>query len=242
MKTIFTLLFATLFTSAFAYDESRLSITLANGRDLQLQIDDRNYSLQDNSIDINGIAPGQHTLRVVRYPRRGGGGRNSRPTVLLSTSINVRPNMHLDIMVNRFGRIYTDERPLSGRWDNSDNWSNGGGYGNNGNTGWNPNGGAPYATAAMTDAEFAQLLAQVKKEWFSNGKQNVVREALVRNYVTVAQVRQLMQQFPFEAEKLEAAKTAYDRTVDQRNYYQLLDAFETQGTKDQFAQFLREHR
>ncbi|GAA4343965.1 DUF4476 domain-containing protein [Flaviaesturariibacter amylovorans] len=237
MKAIFTLLFATIFTSAFAYNEGRLSITLANGRDLQVQIDNRNYTLYDNSVDIEGIAPGQHTLRVLRYGRRGG-GRNNRPVVVLQTTIYVRPNMHLDVMVNRFGRMYTDERPAGTRWEQDDQWNGG-----NGNGGWNPGGGDPYGyRQAMTDTEFSGLLAQVKKEWFSSGKQTVVREALVRNYVTVAQVRQLLQQFSFDSERLEAAKVAYDRTVDQRNFYQLLDVFDSQGTKDQLAQFLRDKR
>ena len=48
--------------------------------------------------------------------------------------------------------------------------------------------------------------------------------------------------FVFESNKLEVAKSAYRKTVDKQNYYQLNDALTFSSSKEELARFIRESR
>jgi hypothetical protein len=244
MKTIFTLLLATIFTtSAFAYDEGRLTITVSTPSDVQVMIDNRSYRLDDNSLVLNNVRAGQHTIQVIRgraNNRNNGNNknRNNRNNVLYSSTIYVKPNYDVDIMINRFGKALVDEQDL--RYSN-DGWNNNGNYGNNnggyGNGSYGNNNGY---NQAMTDAAFNQLLQKIRGQWF--GKINTAKEGINENYFTTLQVRQILQLFSAENEKLELAKLAYRNTVDQRNYAQLYDVFSYQSSRDELDQYIRNNR
>ena len=82
MKTIFTLLLATIFTSAFAYDGGKLTITIASAKNVQVYVDGRAYQDRDNTYVMNNIQPGNHTIAIYRNGKNNGNGygnnRNGR--------------------------------------------------------------------------------------------------------------------------------------------------------------------
>jgi hypothetical protein len=139
-------------------------------------------------------------------------------------------------MINRFGKALVDERDLrysNDGWKNGNNGKNNDGYGNDyGNSnGYNQ---------SMNDYDFNQLLQKIRGQWF--GKINTAREGINSNYFTTVQVRQIVQLFSSENDKLELAKMAYRNTVDQRNYSQLYDVFAYQSSKDELDQYIRNNR
>jgi hypothetical protein len=73
------------------------------------------------------VRPGQHTIQVYhnRGNRNNGNSRNrnNRKDVFYSSTVNVRPNYDVDVMINRFGRALVDERDL--RYSD-DGWNNNG--------------------------------------------------------------------------------------------------------------------
>ena len=243
MKTVFTLLLATIFTtSAFAYDEGRLTITVSAPSDVQVVIDNRTYRLDDNSLVLNNVRAGQHTIQVYkgRANNRGNGNnrnRNNRNNILYSSTIYVKPNYDVDIMINRFGKALVDERDLrysndgrnNGNYGDNNGGYRNGGYGNN--NGYN---------RAMNDHDFNQLLQKIRGQWF--GKINTAKDGINNNYFTTQQVKQILQLFSSENDKLELAKLAYRNTVDQRNYTQIYDVFAYQSSKDELEQYIRNNR
>ena len=249
MKTIFTLLLAGVFTtSAFALDESRLTITLSTPTDVQVVIDNRSYRLNENSLVLNNVRPGQHSIQVYRgraNNRNKGNSRNrnNRNDVLYSSSIYVKPNYDVDIMINRFGKALVDERDI--RYDNNGygNYGNNkGGYGNNNDSYGNDNGnyGNNGYNQAMSDYDFNQMLQKIRGQWF--GKINTAKEEINNNYFTTLQVKQILQLFSSENDKLELAKLAYRNTLDQRNFTQLYDVFAYQSSRDELDQYIRNNR
>lgn len=238
MKTVFTLLLATLFTtSAFAFDEGRLTITVSTPSNVQVVIDDRTYKLDDNSLVLNNVRAGQHTIRVYRgrANNRGNGNsrnRNNRNNILFSSTIYVKPNYDVDVMINRFGKVLVDERDLrysNDGWNNGNYGNNNGGYGN----------GNSY-NQAMNDHDFNQLVQKIRGQWF--GKINTAKDGINNNYFTTQQVKQILQLFSSENDKLELAKLAYRNTVDQRSYPQLYDVFAYQSSRDELDQYIRNNR
>ena len=113
--------------------------------------------------------------------------------------------------------------------------NNNGSYGNNGN--YDNNNGY---NQAMNDRDFSQLLQKIRGQWF--GKINTAKEGINENYFTTLQVRQILQLFSSENDKLELAKLAYRNTVDQRNYAQLYDVFSYQSSRDELDQYIRNNR
>ena len=61
------------------------------------------------------------------------------------------------------------------------------------------------------------------------------------NYFTVGQVKQLLGLFNLESNKLELAKLAYDKTVDQSDYYAINDVFSYNDSKDELSRCIHSH-
>ena len=257
MKNIFTLVLGFLMAaSAFAADAAgRVAVYFTGNSDYQVYIDGRGYSsYNSNRIYLNDMRPGQHSIDV--YAVKKNNKRSSRP--VYSTSFVVRPQTDLNIVVDRNGRVQFDEQRSNNRnWNNRDdrrsndhNDQNRGydnrrdddrnnGYGNNGYGG---NGYGNNYTQAMSDADFSQLVQKIRSQWFGSQKLNAAKDGLGRNYFSTYQVRQVLQLFSSESDRLELAKLSYRNVVDQRNFYQLYDVFQQQKNRDELDRYTRDYR
>jgi hypothetical protein len=233
MKAIFTLLLATVFTSAFARNEGKLTISIVSNKAYQVYVDGRQYQDNDGIFTLNNIQSGNHTIQVYRQGRNNNGnGRNRnnydrRGELVYSSTVYVRPSYPVDVLINRFGKALVDERALnekSGRWD-EDEWGNGG-Y----NNGYNQ---------AISDYEFNQLLQRIRNQWF--GRLGNAKDAINNNYFYTSQTRQLLELFTSESEKLELAKLSYAKIVDRQNFRQLYDLF-SYSSQAELDRFIRDNR
>lgn len=253
MKTIFTLLLATVFTSAFAMNEGRITITVPS-KNVQVYVDGRVYQENDNSFVLNGVQPGNHTIKVYRigngnsYGQNGNGyGKNSRKNnnrnsndLIYSSTVYVRPSYHVDIMINRFGKALVDERALNSRDGNWDDDDYNDGYDNDGyeNGGYN-NGGYNNGYQPMSDYDFQASLQKIRSQWI--GKMSTARDLVNDNHLSVYQVKQVVQIFSSENDKLELAKLSYRNLVDRQNFRQLYDQFSYQSQAE-LDRYVRDSR
>jgi hypothetical protein len=129
------------------------------------------------------------------------------------------------------------------RWGDRDN--RGGRYGNGNNGGYGKGNNGVYDNGnfsrAMSDNEFDLVLNNISRE---RGENNMVRSAtqiISTNFFTSEQVKEMLQLFSFENNKLDLAKLAYDKTVDQRNFYVVNDVFSYNNSKDELARYIRNH-
>jgi Domain of unknown function (DUF4476) len=95
---------------------------------------------------------------------------------------------------------------------------------------------------SMSDREFNQVLQSISTEWLESNKLKSATQIVTANGVTTSQVKQLMQLFSFESNKLELAKKAYPNTVDKNNFFSVNDEFSFNGSKDDLARFIRSFR
>jgi hypothetical protein len=256
MKTIFTLLLASVFTSAFAMNEGRITITVPS-KNMEVNVDGRTYQSNDNSFVLTGVQPGNHSITVYRISQNGNGyGRNnkrnnSRNDVIYSSTIYVRPSYDVDVMINRFGKALVDEQALNSRNGRQDDDDYNGGYNNGGyNNGGYKNGGydnggnnnGDYNNngyQAMNDYDFQASLQKVRNQWL--GKLGSARDLVNKNYLNVYQVKQVVQLFSSESDKLELAKLSYKNIVDRQNFRQLYDQFSYQS-QSELDRFVRDSR
>ena len=248
MKNIFTLLLVTASVSAFAYDGGKLTISVPSSKNIQVYVDGRVYQDNDNTIVLNNIQAGNHSITIYKNSRNtnannGNYGRNNqrdkknnRGDVLYSSNVYVRPSYHVDVMINRFGKALVDERAMNGNYQNDDDdW-----YGNgSANGGYNNGGYNNDYHQSMSDYDFNQLVQKIRSQWL--GKQAAARDALNSNYFNTNQVRQVLQIFSSESDKLDLAKLSYRNTVDQQNFRQLYDLFSYQS-QSELDRYIRELR
>ena len=234
MKKFFTLLFATLFSlSLFAFEGSRLSISsVTSSTAIQVEVDGRNFSLKDNSIILGYLSEGRHQVKITRS--KNSGSFRNKTEVIYNSSVFLKRGFHLDLTINRFGKVLADEQriDLNNDWYNDED-----DYYNSDNGGWS-NGNSN----VMSAREFNDLKDQIRKEWFETNRLTSVKFIIDKNNFTTQQVKDLMLLFTFESNKLEVAKYAYCKTVDLRNYYQIIDALTFSSSKDELARFIREKK
>jgi hypothetical protein len=95
---------------------------------------------------------------------------------------------------------------------------------------------------AMSDLDFSNVLRSMQKEWFEKNRAKSASQIISSSYFTSGQVKQILQMFTFEDMKLDLAKQAYGKTVDQRNYGIVNDVFSFSGSRDELARHIRSFR
>jgi hypothetical protein len=247
MKTLFTLLLTGLTAlSAFAADVTgRITVSLNGNKEYQVLIDGKNYYANNDRIFLNDVRAGRHTIEVFNV--RNNYSRNNRNKVkpVYAGSFTVRQQYDMNITVDRNGRVQFNE--ARSRYDRNDRDRNdrdrddryNDRYDNrNNNEGWYGNNNY---SRAMSDNDFSQFVQRIRSQWFGSGKLNTARDGISKNYFTTAQVRQVIQLFSSEKDKLEIAKLAYRNTVDQRSFTQLYDLFSRSG-QNELEQYTRSYR
>ncbi len=241
MKQIFTLLLGIIIssTSLFAsndkqnFDGSRLTISsVSNSIQFKVEIDGRQFSMKDNSLVVGYLGEGSHQVKIYREGKRNNTGFGRRE-FFFNNSIYLKKGYHTDITISRFGKVIQDEMRID---EENEFYSDGDDYYDNSNGGM----GNGEFRNVMGVREFNDVKDMLRREWFENNRLTSAKVMISKNSFTTAQVKDLMLLFTFESNRLELAKAAYCKTVDQRNFWQLTDAFTFSSSKDELNRFLRE--
>jgi len=233
MKKFSTLFIASLFSlSLMAYDGSRLSISSpGTSTEMKIEIDGRSFSMKNNSLTLSYLQEGRHTVKIYRDRKKGGFGFGKREDVVFQSNVFLKRGYHLDIMVNRFGKVMTDEHLID---VNDDFYNEEDDYYDSNNVGYN--GGN---LNVMNSRDFGTVKDQLRREWFENNRLTSAKVIIDKSDFTTQQVKELMLLFTFENNRLEVAKYAYCKTADKQNYFQLTDALSFSSSKDELARFIR---
>jgi hypothetical protein len=265
MNKMYSIL-AALFLSitAFAAERpksSRLTIATNDNTAIRVEIDGRRYSENDNTVRINNITAGYHSIQVYsRQQSSGIFGRNSE-RLIYSTNMYVKPEHRVDILIDRSGRARIQESDLGrkgrnrnnrdrddDRWEDYENWQRDNDRYDNRNDRydrnddkWNQRPDRNYGRA-ISNAEFQSIKQSLRRESFDNNRLSLAKQIIDRNPMETSQVKELMYLFSFESNRLDLAKYAYRNTVDKNNYYSLYDAFSFSSSKDELSRFINSYR
>lgn len=92
--------------------------------------------------------------------------------------------------------------------------------------------------AEMSSDDFVSAKKSISSKSFAEDKMTLAKQILKSNCVSTDQVIDMMGIFTFEENKLEFAKMAHSRTVDNQNYYKVNDAFTYSSSIDELNEFL----
>lgn len=236
MKKTFTLLTAMILSvTLYAYyGPSKLSISSTGNSNFRVMVDGNKYRSNNNTVMISDLSEGYHTIRIFQVKNgRGGFGFGNGYQLVYNSNLYLKPQYFVDIVINRFGKAFIDEQPLGKDYYNEeeDDWGDNRDNGNN-----------VYGIRAMDDRTFDQFRLSLKNETFDNTKLSLAKQVIAENYFTTAQVKQIVQQFSFENNKLEIAKYAYKYTVDKGSYFLLNDAFSFSNSKEELMRYIQANK
>lgn len=238
MKHLFTLLLlVTASISSMAYN-NRLSISSTdNNAGLQVYVDGRlqnSNQRYSRSIEINDLRSGYHSIKIYKQHYRGNGwgnGRHNRNLKLLySGNVYIRNGYHTDMVINRFGRVFTDENALHNRNGNDDDDYNDDDDAYN----WNRN--------TFSNEKMVRLKQTMSQESFDDNRLAILKSAVRDQYISTAQVTELVSLFSFEKSKLDAAKYCYTYCSDAENYYLVANSFSYSSSKTELLQYIERNR
>lgn len=81
------------------------------------------------------------------------------------------------------------------------------------------------APALMHNQDFQRLIDQLEDNFFDDQRMVIAQQAIGNKAMTTGQVVQILETFNFESTRLEFAKYAYTKVVDQDRYYMVNDSF-----------------
>jgi len=249
MKKIFTLLAAALVTLTSFADrrDGMMTITQIGRNDVVVEVDGRRFN--DREIMIRNLEPGRHIVSIYTFDKRNGWkgifGKETRKEYLFNTTMMVKPRQHIDIVINRFGKVVVDYNGADiDRYGKDDNWGrdrdkdrdNGRDrddkYDNHNDNRYDNR-------TAMDMRSFDMLKDALRRENFENSRLAIAKQSVERNAFSAQQVKEMVKLFAFENNKLELAKAAYANTIDKKNYFVIYEAFSFSRSKEELAEYVR---
>lgn len=236
MKTIFALI-ATILMSLNGFSNhfsSVFNLKLHDNSPFMVVLDNQPFE-PTQMFTLPDLEPGYHMLKVARihpvHPGYGYGHGHSKK-VIFKGWINIPPksviysridcHSHYDVI-----KVEPYFCPPAGGgcstgwgYDDDDEW----GYSSAGYNGWGP---APYEPMhpCMGHHEFDLYKSSIASRDFDNSKLQVASQGLSNNYLSSAQIAEVMKMFTFESSRLEYAKKAYSRVTDKQNFYLVNNSF-----------------
>jgi hypothetical protein len=249
MKKIFTLaLFIITYTVSAHPNDGKLTITNLSNQRIIVEVDGRRFNNRvnkdENLVLVPALSTGYHTLKVYTLTSRREDGRYDarKQTLIFQKNVNVKPQYHVDIVINRFGKVWLDELSMQDQnYKDTDNdvWND---RNNNPNDNRNNDRDNDRYNKPMSDQSFAALRETLKKERFDNSRLTIAKQVIDQNYFTVDQVKQLAQMYSMDNYKLDLAKYAYKNTVNKPDYFMLYEVFSFSTSKEDLANYIRQYK
>jgi hypothetical protein len=93
-------------------------------------------------------------------------------------------------------------------------------------------------SSPMSSGDFANAKSSIQKQSFAETQYKTAQQITRNNCLSVAQVKEIIQLFSFERNRLDFAKFAYDFTTDKKNYYMVNDVFSFSSSVDELNDFI----
>lgn len=252
MKTILlsTVLLVALISTAIAGPvHTVLNLRMFDGRPITVMVDGVQRGAVASQHEIINLTPGVHRLRIYSVQHHPFGWNGGAMVPVFRGNVEIFADYAVYTFIDRYGKLVVEDyeamfcepapapigscgtgmlpllpnHPTGGNWNNGGGWNNNnGGNWNNNNGGWNQ--GGNYRTP-MHQEDFRQLLSVIESKSFESTKQQIAMGALDSNYFTSAQIGEMLDRFTFESTKVEVAKRAYERVIDQDKFYLVYNSF-----------------
>jgi Domain of unknown function (DUF4476) len=213
---LFFLSFLLVLPAGAQQDLSTVTITVNGNTGLQLRVDEKEYTSNNNSptssitiIEINNLATSQHNLQITRSVSY------SRRQDKIFSMFYLRQGYDMLIELNEDGSLELVESKKQG-------------------TGYNYD-------PPMSNALFTNLLNNVKRQPSTIRRRTQITNAFndENNNFTTSQAEQLIRLVNSENYRLQLAKLSYKTITDPDDFNHLYDVLNSQTSRDELAEYIR---
>jgi len=246
ITTAFVLGFSTLKANHL---NSELNLKMFDNSGFTLTFDNVTYNTPSGTFGIGNINPGSHFMKVSRMVYTQFGPIAMHKTVF-SGYIDIPVNAKVFSLIDFYNNYAVlnmqpnyVEPVCEDQYDDKKYYGQRGGH----NGGKKKNyyeddhkkGGKGYnKPSGMNPAEFSALKNSVVSKSFDSSKLQLAKQAIASNYLSSAQVAELVRIMTFESSKLELAKYAYSYTLDRNNYYMVNNAFTFESSIQELVNYI----
>ncbi len=239
MKTISTLLIALILsTSIFAAGikpTCTLTIKSLEKSAIVVIVDGKRFDFGSSSIMITDLDPSYHDVKVYQEKMNGSVYFFGKTySMLFNSSVLLKPRTSLLIAIDDCDVITMNETKIK-RQKIGDNWQGGDYYDNSNYASEN------VSSKTIDNNDFSRVLWAMSKESQETNKMKSAEQIIDNNYFSTEQVKQMLQLFNSDDNKLELAKLAYNKTIDQSNYYTINNIFKFDSDRDELARCVRSY-
>ncbi len=93
---------------------------------------------------------------------------------------------------------------------------------------------------AMNEADFSNLLNQIRNESFADDQLNVIRSAAKRNHFTVDQTVRVITVLTYSDDQIAALRLLYPMVVDRENSHNIISAFTYSDDKEEAQEIINQ--
>ena len=242
MKKVITIMVLAIATQfAMAHDEgSVLNLRLSDNSPFAVYVDGHRVGGIATRATLTNLSDGKHFLEVKSVSTFRGRGKKERAfkdVIRIKRDTESFATIDLDCNKIQFDRVIA----LNNRgWDKHDDRCNERDCRNpkHNHANMSDHYNTPVGPMPMNQNDFSQLKNTINNGSFESTKLTIFKQALAYNYFTSAQVREVMNLFWFENSKLEVAKLAYPKTLDQNNYYTLNNEFSFSSSINELGDYI----
>jgi hypothetical protein len=226
---LFVLTFLILPVSALksqdASSSSNLNLSLFDGSNFSYSLDDAEASPFADEFDIIGISGGRHYLKVTAETNR----MKKTQEILFSDYVDIPAGYSLFAVIDEYGKFYIYKKIASLNYHKHKKW-------------------IPDETQkekndcknkVMADADFDKLKSNVESKSFEQTKLDMIKQAVDMNYLTSAQLKELLKLFSFEDSKVTAAEYAYIKICDKQNFSTVYDVFSFESSISNIIEYIK---
>ncbi len=92
----------------------------------------------------------------------------------------------------------------------------------------------------MPEDEFRKLITMLRNEQMESSRLDIVKTAAEENYFTSQQVKEIMETFDFEENRIRVAKLLYPRVVDRENFFVVLSALSYSSSRQELRRWIQQ--
>ena len=243
------------------HTESTLHLSLWNHSDFIVEFDGERYPASCDFV-LDGIEAGQHRLRVYSKVQHGAYGNGGRVIIHYNGCIDIPASAKLIAQINsrhelKMKNIGLTRPPQPIRPRPAHGYS----YGNEGDacSDYHHTQGAVCGTSAsyqghgydypeheygtygmhsFTDDQLEHLMTEIENSWNDEVRVKIARQAIENSSIRSGQVKEIMDTFWFDDNKLDFAKFAYSHVSDPYNFYIVNSSFRFNSSIQKLDDFI----
>jgi hypothetical protein len=229
---------------------SELNLKMYDNSPFTITFDNITYNSPAGTFVIGNVIPGNHYMKVSKTMYRHYGPIGMQKIVFCG-NVNIPVNSKVFSLIDFYSNYnvmsvlpnYAEPVCDKGKgWDNNDEWGRGGCEGErNDEYGYDKDcekGGGWMKPCGMNPYDFCNLKNSITGKAFESSRMAVAKQAIASNYMSSAQITELVELMTFETSKLDLAKFAYRFTIDKNNYYLVNDAFSFESSIRELAGYI----